>query len=61
MRTEVKDALLNDVHHWGYHQLLPHQDAVIVECEALVEKLRVKEKEKAEGAGGGADGAGKAP
>ncbi len=31
---------------------------MIVECEALVEKLRAKEKAKAEG--GGADGAGKA-
>lgn len=54
----MKDALLHDVHNWGYHELLPHQDAVIGEGEALVDKLRAKEKAKAAGA---ADGAGKSP
>lgn len=61
VKTEVKDALLHDVHNWGYHELLPHQDAVIVECEALVDKLRGKEKAKQAAAGAGADGAGKSP
>ncbi|KAM3571781.1 hypothetical protein VYU27_006185 [Nannochloropsis oceanica] len=40
VKTEVKDCMLTDINHWGYHELQQHQDAVIKKCEVLVDDLQ---------------------
>lgn len=41
------DILLDDVNHWGYHELQPHQQDVITKSAAVVEKMKQRLSGKA--------------
>lgn len=47
VRTEVTDVLLNDINHWGYHELQANQEAVIKRAEGVVEEMRKRVGAKA--------------
>jgi hypothetical protein len=41
------DALKDDVDHWGYHGLMPHQQEVITQSAAVVEQMKARMASKA--------------
>lgn len=45
MKTEVKDCMLTDINHWGYHELQQHQVGKEGESTGL-EKEREQEREE---------------